>query len=134
MANSRSKKLSKAGKQHCNIGERQRLHTVQSFQVLTVKDKEQEGLQYTEVIAQINTDQSIGKQEKSPKTVEIQIWKPDIFYEAALKSAAKLRELTEKTKSLGIDVPSVDFKPPTREDISKAKSCVFLPFEQFNNE
>jgi len=139
----KSGKASQANQQYCMTGETLRLHTVNSFKVTSFQQKTRDNLPYTEVVANIETDQYrfknvdnngvMAPQKEVLRQVTLEIWKSDDFYQVSVKSAAKLNDLGKSTVALTGAQP-VTLSVPDRGKVNKESLCVFLPFEQFESD
>lgn len=115
------------------------MYSVKSFQILSSQPKTSYNLPYTEVVANIETDQYRFKQvdkggvtvsEKEViKQVALDIWKSDDLYQATVVSTAKLNDLAQKLGTQTKTSPKQE-----RGEVNKEHLCVFLPFEQFEDE
>jgi hypothetical protein len=136
-------KASQANQQYCMPSDSLRLHTLKSFSVTNSQEQKRDGSSYTEVTANIETDQSrlesIEKdgikipQKEILKQVTLEIWKSDDFYQELVKSTAKLNDLGRKTAAL-TGKPPTSMSTPEREKVNKESLCVHLPFKQFESE
>jgi len=64
--------------------------------------------------------------------VTLEIWQPDDFYNLYVSTSVKLNDLVHQGQTLtGIIQKSSPV--PSRSEVSNAPSCVFLPYEQFEN-
>lgn len=132
-----------AQKQSCNVGESLRLHTVKGFEVVGVQPKSVDGLSYQEVVAKVDTDQTrlkaVEKEGiKIPESqkidqVTIEVWESDLFFNRLISSTAKINDSAERVAAL-TGAPATKVSVPTRDKVSSDRFCVFLPYEQFENE
>ncbi|MBN8564901.1 MAG: hypothetical protein J0L70_30755 [Leptolyngbya sp. UWPOB_LEPTO1] len=129
-----SNKSSEANQQYCMTGETLRLHSLKSFHIANTQKKTRDSLEYTEVTAKIDTDQyRLGKSGKELlQQVTLEVWNSEDFYQYSVKSTAKLNDLGAKTATL-TGTRQVNLAAPAREKVNKASTCVFLPFDQFEN-
>lgn len=130
-----SGKAGEAQKQYCSPSDSLRLHSVQSFEVTSTKEGNRNGRDFTEVVANVQTTQTrLVNLKTTPITqVTIEIWNSDSFYDYAVASTAEINALGDRTTSL-TGVASPEIKTPERSDINQSKECVFLPFDQFQDE
>lgn len=139
----KSGKASQANQQYCMPSETLRLYTIKSFKVNSSQQKTRDNLLYTEVIADIETDQVRFKnmdnggiaipQKQVIQQVTLEIWKSDDFYQESVISKARLNDLVKSSAALtGTQLPTLSV--PEREKINKEPLCIFLPFEQFESD
>lgn len=139
----KSGKVSQANQQYCFPNETLQLHTVKSFKIISSQQKIQDNLSYTEVIANIETDQyrfkSVDKegvsipQKEVLQQITLNIWRSDDFYQSHVKNTAKLNDLTNSTAAL-TGIQGKTFPAPNREEVNKESLCIFLPPEQFKSD
>ncbi len=135
----KSGNATKANQQYCLPSDTLRLYSVKSFQIISSQPKTSYNLPYTEVVANIETDQYRFKQvdkggvtvsEKEViKQVALDIWKSDDLYQAIVVSEAKLNDMVQKLGTKTKNSPKQE-----REKVNKQHLCVFLSFEQFEDE
>ncbi|MBW4662967.1 MAG: hypothetical protein KME01_01995 [Chroococcus sp. CMT-3BRIN-NPC107] len=132
---------SKANAQYCTPGETLKLHSVKSFQILSSRNKTDNSLPYTEVVAKLDTEQFNFKrvrrggipEKDALKQVTLEVWKSKDFYQ---KSVLFVDELNNLLKSFLLPGYFEDAKlaTPSREQFNKQSLCVFIPLEQFESK
>ena len=110
---------SAAQAQYCSLEDNLRLITVHAYQ-LTSETEIDGG---TEYIYFVDSPERFGE-------VVIQVLSTEAFFDMAITSNAQLNEaLADAAELLGEEASIAP--APKREDINQGKSCVFLPFDQF---
>lgn len=128
-------KITEAQGQYCIPEEELRFYALDEFKIGSAAQKEDGGLQYVEVIANVKTKQNkITPQGTQPLTqVELQVWKSDDFFQHAVRSTAELNSILASIhKTTGVNSESAE--APERSEINQGKNCVFVPFNQFDPE
>lgn len=133
----------KANQQYCTPSETLRLYSIKSFKIISSQQKSYDNLPYTEVIADIDTDQYrfknvdnngiISPQKEVLHRVTFEIWKSDDIYQAEVKSQAKINDISKSLSNFTGDQAKIS-SVPDRGKVNKESQCVFMPFEQFEND
>ncbi len=136
-------KASEANQQYCSLKDTLRLNSLKGFVILSSESKSKGQLSYTEITAKVDTDQTVLKKVEvegvpslKPQPIEqitLEVWKPDDFYNNAVNTAAKINQNGEEVAAL-TGLPQRNVSNPIRDDFNKSSSCIFLPFNQFQNE
>jgi len=135
LSNIEQGKITQAQEQYCIPEEELRFYALDEFKIASAAQKEDGGLQYVEVIANVKTKQNrITPQGAQPVTqVELQVWKSDDFFQHAVRSTAELNSILASIhKTTGLDAESAE--APGRSEINQSENCVFVPFNQFDPE
>jgi hypothetical protein len=132
-------KSSDANQQYCVPKDSLSLYSVKEFEILSSQSKTQNGKSYIEVVAKVDTDQSVLKnaevngvpvRRKQPiQQVTLEIWKSDDIYNMEVSNIAKLNEISQKNK-MGLK----SLRVPNKSEFSSASLCVVLPSEQFEDD
>jgi hypothetical protein len=134
-------KQAEANDQYCIPKESLKLHTITAFKVPQLKADETEGASVQVVFPEIQTSQfrfktnpegSLTSEKEQLKTVKIQVWKSDDFYQRYVKSTAEVNNLTRTTSLITGSKPDL-LPQPTREDVNSAPICVIVEADGVSN-
>jgi hypothetical protein len=118
----KSGKQAEAQQQYCSLGDNLRLIEVEDFQLISETNIDDNGIQYT---------YSVDSPEIENQVI-IEVYRPDDFFNVAVRSNSQLNNLLKSSSELMGEVHT-GIETPKREDYSSNEYCVFLPFEQFED-
>jgi len=138
-----SNKNSEANQQYCIQKESLRLQAIKGFEIINSQSKVRDGSSFTEVVSKIDTNQTVLKnveangvtvpRPQSIQQVSLEIWKSNDFYNNYVAETANINNLAQKTEAL-TGIKQKTSPVPNRTEVNKAHLCVFLPFDQFEND